>query len=74
MKTEEKWGNVVFPSGKIYKNTNYICDDENEFWDMYDYLTNNGFEVTAYIKKLKLSYSERIPVEEYRAEMNGEEE
>ena len=41
---------------------------------MYDYLTNNGFEVTAYIKKLKLSYSERIPVEEYRAEMNGGEE
>jgi hypothetical protein len=74
MRKEVNWGNVVFPSGKIYRNTNYTCDNENEFWDMYDYLTNEGFEVTAYIKKLILSVSESVPVEEYRTEINGEEE
>tara|TARA_R110002020_G_scaffold365651_1_gene577793 strand:- start:221 stop:448 length:228 start_codon:yes stop_codon:yes gene_type:complete len=74
MKKEIVWGNVVFSFGKIDRHTNYICDDENEFWEMYDYLTKSGIKVTAWIRSLTLSHEERVPVEEYRREMNGDEE
>ena len=71
MREETIYGSIIYKDGTIEVRKLYYCEDEEEFWTVYDALEGQG---RGYLKNFSISTSRFITVEEYRNRIGEEEE
>ena len=74
MRIEITWGSMIHADGTLTKYETIYCNDEEEFWKVYDDESSRWKNLTANVKQFTIEKRTYGTTEEYRNRNNGEEE
>ena len=73
MRIEIRWGSTIHDT-TIFKYETIYCDDEKEFWKVYDDERSRWKNITANVNNFTIEKRISVNIEEYRNRNNGDEE